>query len=102
MRSEITSEAITAVLDALVGTTAPQGDTQWDRESQANVPKFEAVCNWVYNRLYEADRSYDSPYWSEKQTARMVVNAAGDLAILFHCGHSDECPVCGGSTKGGE
>ena len=102
MKSEITPEAITAVLDALVGTTAPQGDTHWDSESQANVPKFEAVCNWVYNRLYEADRSYDSPYWSEKQTARMVVNAAGDLAVLFHCDHSDECPVCGGSTKDGE
>lgn len=102
MKSEITPEAITAVLDALVGTTAPQGDTHWDSESQANVPKFEAVCDWVYNRLYEADRSYDSPYWSEKQTARMVVNAAGDLAVLFLCGHSDECPVCGGSTKDGE
>ena len=52
-------------------------------ESQANVPKFEAVCDWVFDRLCNAARNYDSPYGSAKATARMVERAAGDLALVF-------------------
>lgn len=72
-----------AVLDALVGSTAAQADATWDAESQANVPKFEAVCDWVFDRLCSAARDYDSPYGSAKATARMVERAAGDLALVF-------------------
>ena len=83
MQNEVTPDAITAVLDALVGSTAAQADSVWDAESQENVPKFEAVCDWVYKRLCDAQRHYNSPYYSAKQTAHMVMNAAGDLAYLF-------------------
>ena len=83
MKNEVTPDAITAILDALVGSTAAQADSHWDAESQANVHKFEAVCDWVYERLCDAQRHYNSPYYSAKQTAHMVMNAAGDLAYLF-------------------
>ena len=83
MSNEVTPEAVKAVLDALVGPTAARADTAWDEESQANVPKFEAVCDWVFDRLCNAARNYDSPYGSAKVTARMVERAAGDLALVF-------------------
>lgn len=81
--SEVDENSIGAILDAIVGTTAPRADTAWDGESQANVPRFEAVCRWVWDRLCQADRYIDSPYASAKRTARMVENAAGDLALIF-------------------
>lgn len=83
MRNEVTPESITAILDALVGSTYAQADSYWDAESQANVPKFQAVCDWVYDRLRDAEKDYDSPYVSARQTARMVMNAANDLAWLL-------------------
>lgn len=79
MSDKVTPEAVKAVLDALVGPTAARADTILDEESQANVPKFEAVCDWVFYRLCDADRNYDSPYGSAKATARMVERAAGNL-----------------------
>lgn len=79
MSDKVTPEAVKAVLDALVGPTAARADTILDKESQANVPKFEAVCDWVFYRLCDADRNYDSPYGSAKATARMVERAAGNL-----------------------
>lgn len=79
MSDKVTPEAVKAVLDALVGPTAARADTILDEESQANVPKFEAVCDWVLYRLCDADRNYDSPYGSAKATARMVERAAGNL-----------------------
>lgn len=84
MNENITPESIKAILNALVGCTAAQAESHWDAESQANVPKFEAVCDWVYERLCNADKHYDSPYYSAKQTARMVMFAAGDLAHVFN------------------
>lgn len=41
--------------------------------------RFAAVCDWVFYRLCDADRNYDSPYGSAKATARMVERAAGNL-----------------------
>lgn len=84
MNENITPESIKAILNALVGCTAAQAESRWDAESQANVPKFEAVCDWVWERLRNADKHYDSPYYSAKQTARMVMFAAGDLAYVFN------------------
>lgn len=83
MSNEVTPEAVKAILDALVGSTAAQADATWDAESQSNVPKFEAVCDWVFERLCNADKHYSSPYGSAKTTARMVESAAGDLALVF-------------------
>ena len=83
MRNEVTPEAVKAVLDALVGTTAAQADTRLDKESQANVDKFEAVCDWVFDRLVNASKHYNSQYGSAQDTARMVERAAGALALVF-------------------
>lgn len=83
MKNELTPETITALLDVLVGDTSAQADSVWDAKSQANIPKFEAVCDWVWERLCNAQRHYNSPYASAQATSRKVMNAAGDLAYLF-------------------
>jgi len=79
--SEVNPNEIPAILDALVGNIAPQADSGFDREAQNNIPRFESVCHWVWERLCVADRSYDSPYASAQQTARKTFSAAGDLAL---------------------
>lgn len=86
--SKVEEASIGAILDAIVGTTAPQADAFWDRESQKNVPRFEAVCRWVWDRICQAEKDIDSPYASAKKTARMVENAAGDLALIFANGRN--------------
>ena len=83
MSNNVTPEAIKAVLDAFVGGTYPQGDTTLDERSQANIPKFEAVCDWVWDRLYIASKHTSSPYASERSTANLTLRAAGYMAIPF-------------------
>lgn len=81
--SEVSPDEMCNILDALVGSTSPQADSTMDAVSQENVPMFEAVCDWVWERLIRAERHIDSPYASAKHTARMVERAAGDLALVF-------------------
>ena len=81
--SRVSEAAIGDILDAIVGTTSPQADTTMDAESQGNIPRFEAVCEWVWDRLCAAERHIDSPYASARITARMMESAAGDLALIF-------------------
>lgn len=79
----VSENEIANILDAIVGTTSPQADTTLDEISQGNVPRFEAVCKWVWDRLCSADGHFDSQYASARRTARMVELAAGDLALVF-------------------
>lgn len=81
--SKVDESAIGDILDAIVGTTSPQADSTMDEESQRNIPMFEAVCDWVFDRLLTADMYIESPYTSARTTARMVEAAAGDLALTF-------------------
>lgn len=81
--SKVDESAIGDILDAIVGTTSPQADSTMDAESQGNIPRFEAVCEWVWDRLCTADGHIDSPYASARMTARMVESAAGYLALIF-------------------
>lgn len=81
--SEVDEAAIVDILDAIVGTTSPQADSTMDAESQGNIPRFKAVCDWVWGRLCAAERHIGSPYGSARRTARMVESAAGDLALIF-------------------
>ena len=79
----VNPECIGEILDALVGSTRPVGSTDVDEKHQQNVPAFAAVCEWVARRINQANQSYDSPYGSERVTARMVMRAAGDLSLLW-------------------
>lgn len=74
---------INEVLDAIVGSTEPQGDTYLDEKAQANIGAFREVCEWVAKRLCQANAFYDSPFGSAQTTARMVMWASGDLSLLW-------------------
>ena len=91
MSDRLAPEAIATILDRLVGTTVPQGDTRLDEKSQNNVPAFGAVCDWVAGRINQAYRSIDSPYASERRTAEMVADAACDLALCWDVDHGRCC-----------
>lgn len=54
--SDVRPDQIGAVLDAVVGSTGIEGDTTLDGESMRNVPKLEAVCEWLYGRIESAHR----------------------------------------------
>lgn len=124
MATDITEETISAVLDALVGTTSANADTAMDTESMKNIPKFEAVCEWVTDRLCAANKHVNSTYHSRKMVANAVLDAAGDLAWDFKVNNglwgcddcsvkyrferygteryddkSDKCPLCGSDLK---
>lgn len=95
-RAEEMANAIPQVLDALVGSTGCNADTAMDNESLANIPKLQAVADWLQDRLYWASRSVDSPYSSAKQVARSVINTCDRLDGFFLDQMSVyvECPSC--------
>lgn len=96
LRAEEMANAIPQVLDALVGSTACNADTAMDDESLANIPKLQAVADWLVDRLYWASKSIDSPYYSAKQVARSVIGACDGLDDFFLDEKSVyvECPSC--------
>ena len=79
--SEFPTEAIGALLDGVVGSTCPAGDTLEDERSLANVKRFKAVCDWVSERIEDAQRSADSQMYSVALLTRAVLDAAGDLKL---------------------
>lgn len=79
--SEFPTEAIGVLLNSVVGSTYPAGDTWEDERSLANVKRFKAVCDWVSERIEDAQRSADSRMYSVEQLTRAVLNAAGDLKL---------------------
>lgn len=95
LRAEEMANAIPKVLDALVGSTGCHADTTLDNESQANIPKLQAVAEWLLDRLQWANKSIDSPYLSAKNVARNVIDSCDGLDdffidtkhILINCPH---------------
>jgi hypothetical protein len=67
------------ILDRLVGSISPKGDSVLDREHQENIPAFEKVCDWVAYNLEEAYRCKDSQFYSMQQTAKKTLAAADYL-----------------------
>lgn len=95
MSNGVTPEAVKDVLDALVGSTSANADTTMDDRSLKNVPKLEAVADWLFDRLVAAQRNIKSPYASAKQVAKAVMNAGGDLAWVFQVENGNwGCDVC--------
>lgn len=96
LRAEEMASAMPQVLDALVGSTGCNADTAMDDESLANIPKLQAVANWLFDRLYWASKSIDSPYYSAKQVARSVIGACDGLDDFYLDQMSVyvECPSC--------
>ena len=93
MNEAVTPEAIKAVLDALVGTTACHGVSAMEDVSMRNVKRLGAVFEWCWERLRDADRHRDSPYYSAERVSRLVFIAAGDLGIAF-LDDGKTCPMC--------
>lgn len=81
--SRVSPNEIEHILDAVVGCLTPYGDVCMDAEIQENIPRFKAVCDWVFKRLCYADININSPYHSARRTAEMLEQAADDLASLF-------------------
>lgn len=79
--SEFPTEAIGALLDNVVGSTYPVGDTMIDDARLANVKRFKAVCDWVSERIEDAQRLADSRMYSVVQLTSAVLDAAGDLKL---------------------
>lgn len=79
--SEFPTDAIGALLDSVVGSTYPVGDTITDDSRLANVKRFKAVCDWVSKRIEDAQRLADSRMYSVAQVTSAVLDAAGDLKL---------------------
>ena len=96
IRAEEMANAIPQVLDALVGSTGCNADSTLDDESLANIPKLQAVAEWLFHRMCAAERSIDSPYYSAKQVARSVIGAcdALDDFYLDYMSTNVYCPHC--------
>lgn len=94
--TEAMAQAIPQVLDALVGSTGCHADTALDDESLDNVPKLQAVAQWLLDRLYWANKSADSPYYSAKQVAKSVIDACNGLDDFYldNMHTYVECPHC--------
>ena len=69
------------LLDSVVGSTYTAGDTLEDERSLANVKRFKAVCDWVSERIEDAQGSADSQMHSVALLTRAVLDAAGDLKL---------------------
>lgn len=82
-RAEEMANAMPQLLDALVGSTACHADTELDNESLANIPKLEAVAEWLSGRIRKAYESIDSPYHSAKQVALEVISACDGLDDFY-------------------
>lgn len=97
--AEAMANAIPQVLDALVGSTACHADTTLDDESLDNIPKLQAVAEWLLDRLYRADNSINSPYYSAKQVARNVIGTCDGFDDFYLDTKSTylECPHCNAS-----
>ena len=70
--SEVSTNEIPAILDAIVGSTSANGDTYFDDESLQNVEKLEAVCGWVCDRINAA---YSGDYPKQCASAEHVAHA---------------------------
>lgn len=94
--SEAMAQAMPQVLDALVGSTACNADTTLDDISLDNIPKLQAVAEWLHDRLYWASRSIDSPYYSAKRVAEGVIGACDGLDDFYldNMHTYIECPHC--------
>lgn len=79
--SELDEEQIPIILDLLVGETCPAGDTYIDDERMQNVKAFEKVCDWVYQRIEEAQKYRDCPEHSRKALSEKVIESADVLAL---------------------
>lgn len=78
--SDVRPDQIGAVLDAVVGSTGIEGDNTLDGESMRNVPKLEAVCEWLYGRIESAHRGdYPSQCASAESVARAIRRASRDI-----------------------
>lgn len=71
------------ILDRLIGSISPQGDSMLDRESQENIPAFETVCDWVACKLEKAYQCEDSRFYSMQQTAKKTLAAADSLVQVI-------------------
>lgn len=80
------------ILDRLVGSISPHGDSTLDGESQENIPAFETVCDWVACKLEKAYLCEDSQFYSMQQTAKKTLVAADSLiqTIKDHEGDTNE------------
>lgn len=83
MSEQDLSDIIPEILDRLVGDISGHGDTASDREAQANMVNFEAVCLWVAGKLTDVERCVASPYFSMAKTGRMMLQAADELIYVI-------------------
>ncbi len=83
MREQDFPDAIPEILDRLVGDISGHGDTAADREAQANIDNFEAVCSWVAEKLANAERYAASTFHSMAETGRMTLEAAEELMVVI-------------------
>ena len=86
-------EQLPAILDALVGETAPTGETHEDDRRGKNVGAFGAVCSWVYDRIDEAERLVDRPEYSCQMVAKTVIDEACELALPVALEYGREDPM---------
>ncbi|MBP5465360.1 MAG: hypothetical protein J6Y13_09350 [Treponema sp.] len=62
-----TSQEITKLIDALVGSTFPEGDSAIDHKREENLKKLIDVINWCLDGVYDAARARKSDYSSMRK-----------------------------------
>lgn len=86
----IRNECVREVLDAIVGSTSPEGDSYLDGRNQKNIDAFGEVCDWVADRLDKALACRDSQFFSMRQTATMTIQAAEYLTDTINEGFRED------------
>lgn len=65
--SDISGSTIIAIVDALIGETAPYGDTYVDHERMCNQQKLKELTNHLLDRLYLNAKYRNRVEYSMKQ-----------------------------------
>jgi hypothetical protein len=81
--NEISAYTIIAVVDALIGETAPYGDTYIDHERLENQQKLKDLTEHLIRRLVANTRARDRVEYSMKQI--------GEDAAEFLCYLVEDC-----------
>ena len=78
--SDISGSTIIAIVDALIGETAPYGDTYVDHERLCNQQKLKDLTEHLICRLVASTRGRDRVEYSMKQIGEDAAEFLGYLA----------------------
>lgn len=77
--SDISGSTIIAIVDALIGETAPYGDTYVDHERMCNQQKLKELTNHLLDRLYLNAKYRNRVEYSMKQIGEDAAKFLGDM-----------------------